>query len=105
MLVLFEPPHVPETRSEFEPAVSTSGRHIAFVQNRGNLSLALVIEDLSKTLVGEVPPGGGFCGMHSPAFTSNRDGNYGIYVKKLDGSGLLRLTNNAEQDDFPVWDP
>ena len=24
---------------------------------------------------------------------------------KLDGSGLLRLTNNPEQDDFPVWDP
>ena len=24
---------------------------------------------------------------------------------KLDGSGLVRLTDNVEQDDFPVWDP
>ena len=39
------------------------------------------------------------------AFTSNRDGNYEIYVMKLDGSGLVRLTDNVEQDDFPVWDP
>ncbi|MCX7386885.1 MAG: hypothetical protein NTX48_09490 [Planctomycetales bacterium] len=24
---------------------------------------------------------------------------------KLDATGLVRLTNNSEQDDFPLWDP
>ena len=39
------PLHPDETRSELEPAVSRDGRFLAFVQNRGNLSLALVIQD------------------------------------------------------------
>ena len=29
------------------------------------------------------------------AFTSNRDGNYEIYVMNADGTGQTRLTNNA----------
>ena len=63
------PLHPDETRSEFEPAVSPDGRFLAFVQNRGNLSLALVIQDLMDNKQSEVPPGGGFSGMHSPAIS------------------------------------
>ena len=37
------------------------------------------------------------------AFTSNRDGNYEIYVVAPDGSGLTRITNHVEQDDYACW--
>lgn len=60
--------HPDETRSEFEPAVSSDGRYLAFVQSRGNLSLALVVQDLVTNKQTEVPPGGGFSGVHSPVF-------------------------------------
>ena len=62
------PLHPDETRAEFEPAVSVDGRYLSFVQNRGNLSLALVVHDRVENKKFEIPPGGGFSGMHSPAF-------------------------------------
>ena len=65
---LSAPLHPDETRSEFEPAVSADGRYLAFVQNRGNLSLAMVVQDLVENKTSELPPGGGFSGMHSPTF-------------------------------------
>lgn len=65
------PLHPDETRSEFEPAVSSDGRYLAFVQNRGNLSLALVVRDLVENKTSELPPGGGFSGVHSPAFSKD----------------------------------
>ena len=39
------------------------------------------------------------------AFASNRDENYEIYVMNADGSGLKRLTNNADDGLFPSWSP
>jgi tetratricopeptide (TPR) repeat protein len=39
------------------------------------------------------------------AFMSNRDGNWEIYVVNLDGSGLVRLTNQAANDGLPAWSP
>ena len=34
------------------------------------------------------------------AFTSNRDGNYEIYVMNADGSGQRNLTRHAAQDNL-----
>ena len=39
------------------------------------------------------------------AFTSNRDGNYEIYVMSADGSGARNVTKNPERDDFATWHP
>ncbi len=39
------------------------------------------------------------------AFQSNRDGNDEVYVINADGSGLVRLTNNAAWDGGPAWSP
>jgi tetratricopeptide (TPR) repeat protein len=39
------------------------------------------------------------------AFMSDRDGNWEIYVINVDGSGLLRLTDNASDDGLPAWSP
>jgi Tol biopolymer transport system component len=37
------------------------------------------------------------------AFTSDRDGNFEIYVMNPDGSNQTRLTNNAAADEFPAF--
>jgi Tol biopolymer transport system component len=39
------------------------------------------------------------------AFVSNRAGNDEIYVMNADGTGLIRLTNNAAADEAPAWSP
>src|SRR5262249_4417131 len=37
------------------------------------------------------------------AFTSNRDGNYEIYVMSADGTGQTRFTASAAADTTPDW--
>ena len=40
------------------------------------------------------------------AFTSNRDGDDGeIYLMNVDGSGVLRLTDNDYEDAVGTWSP
>lgn len=39
------------------------------------------------------------------AFVSERDGNSEIYVMNVDGTGLLRLTEDAGYDLDPAWSP
>ena len=38
-------------------------------------------------------------------FVSDRDGNAEIYSCNVDGSNIIRLTNNAGTDDQPAWSP
>jgi Tol biopolymer transport system component len=39
------------------------------------------------------------------AFSSDRDGNYEIYVMNPDGSGVRNLTNDLADDNSPSWSP
>jgi len=39
------------------------------------------------------------------AFTSDRDGNEEIYISNLDGTGVVRLTDNPGKDYGPSWSP
>ena len=39
------------------------------------------------------------------AFSSDRDGNFEIYVMQPDGSNPTRLTNNLSLDGEPNWSP
>lgn len=39
------------------------------------------------------------------AFWSDRSGNHEIYVMRLDGSGLMNLTNSPTRDENPSWGP
>ncbi len=66
-----------QTKSEFDPALSADGKRFAFIQNRANLSLALVIRDALTEKTSEVPPAGGFAGPRSPTFSA--DGERVIY--------------------------
>ena len=106
--------HPSETRSEFEPAISTDGRFISFVQNRGNLSLALVIEDLQGNQSAEVPPGGGFSGMHCPTFSPDstrilfsypEDGRQQIFAVDLQGKNRKKVIDSAGVNNWPCLSP
>jgi TolB protein len=39
------------------------------------------------------------------AFSSSREGNIEIFVMRLDGSGLRRLTEDKDEDNYPRWSP
>jgi TolB protein len=39
------------------------------------------------------------------AFTSNRDGNYEIYLMRPDGTELRNLTQHPALDDHAAWFP
>lgn len=48
------------------------------------------------------PRGGG---LGKIAFQSNAEGTFEIYVMNVDGTGLLRLTDNTVNDTSPAWSP
>jgi Tol biopolymer transport system component len=106
--------HPSETRSEFEPAVSADGRFVAFVQNRGNLSLALVIQDLKGDQSAEVPPGGGFSGMHSPTFAPDNsrilfsypeDARQQIFSVDMQGKNRRKVIDSIGINNWPSASP
>ena len=108
------PLHPDETRSEFEPAVSNDGRYLAYVQNRGNLSLAMVVHDLVENKITELPPGGGFSGMHSPTFTRDNarvlfsypeEGRQSIYSVDLDCKNRRTVVASAGVNNWPHCSP
>ena len=39
------------------------------------------------------------------AFISNRGGQFKLYVMNIDGSNLVRLTDDSTADDSPAWSP
>lgn len=108
------PLHPDETRSEFEPAVSSDGRYLAYVQNRGNLSLAMVVHDLIENKITELPPGGGFSGMHSPTFTRDNgrvlfsypeEGRQSIFSVDLDCKNRQTVVTSAGVNNWPHCSP
>ncbi len=38
-------------------------------------------------------------------FSSNRDGDFEVYLMNADGSDLKQLTSNTFSDVYPVWSP
>lgn len=106
--------HPMENRSEFEPAVSSDGRFIVYVQNRGNLTLALVIHDILDHQSWEVPPGGGFSGMRSPTFTPDKsrvyysypeEGRQQIYSVDLKGKNRQTIIDSEGVNNWPSFAP
>ena len=108
------PLHPNETRSEFEPAVSLDGRYLAYVQNRGNLSLAMVIQDLMENKQSEVPPGGGFSGMHSPAispdnstvlFSYPESNRQQLFAVTMQGTNRKSIADSNGINNWPSFSP
>lgn len=100
--------------TEFEPAFSGDGRYCAFVQNRGNLSLQLVIRDRVNDRETIFDPGGGFAGMRHPSFAPDAgklivslpaDGGEQIVEIGLDGRRGKNLTEGEALHCWPAFSP
>ncbi len=106
--------HPEANTNEFEIAFSPDGRYAAFVQNRGNLNLKLVIRDYQEKRDYVYDPGGGFAGMRSPAISPDLSrvlfsiptptGQQIAYVN-LQGQNRQFLTNTAGINNWPRFSP
>jgi len=94
--------HPQQTKTEFEPALSADGNVLAFVQSRGNLSLALVIHDLRIGKDFEVPPGAGFSGPRSPAISP--DGTRVLFSYPDQGRQRILSVNLEARDQKTIID-
>lgn len=78
----------------FQPPVIASSSSVVVTGLTGSTLTSLILRDnfsdLSTTRI---------------AFTSDRDGNWEIYVMNADGSGQTNLTKNAADDTYPTWSP
>ncbi|MCH8042851.1 MAG: PD40 domain-containing protein [Planctomycetes bacterium] len=108
------PLHEKATKSEFEPAFSRDGRFYAFVQSRGNLSLALVIRDTKLNKDAEIKPGGGFSGLRSPAIAPDNsrvlycypeNGTQQIFSVNPQAGDKKALTDSPGVNNWPCYTP
>ncbi len=106
--------HPEANTNEFEIAFSPDARYAAFVQNRANLNLKLVIRDYQEKRDYIYDPGGGFAGMRSPAISPDLSrvlfsiptatGQQIAYVN-LQGQNPQFLTNAAGINNWPRFSP
>jgi TolB protein len=95
------------------PAWSPDGRAIAYTSYARGGAPDIFISYIYQGLPVQQPARGkgqNYLPAYSPdgsrmAFVSNRDGNNEIYVMNVDGSGVVRLTNNPAIDTSPTWSP
>lgn len=106
--------HPDATKSEFEPALSRDGQLLAYVQSRGNLSLAVMIENLATGAKADVPPVGGFCGYSSPAISPDGQtiaysfpdaGRQRILGVRPDAKGTQVLVDSLGVNNWPDFSP
>lgn len=106
--------HPDERRSEFDPAISSDGRWLSFVQSRGNLSLALVVQDLKEGKQFEVGPSGGFSGLHSPVIAPDQShvvysfpdqGRQHLLTCTIDCRDVRRLVDSDGINNWPDFSP
>ena len=104
--------HPDASKNEFEPAFSPDGRYEAFVQSRGNLSLALVIRDTKRGVDSEIKPAGGFSGLRSPTIAPNmtrvlycfpEDGRQQIYEVNMQAKDRKALTDSSGINNWPCF--
>ena len=60
--------------------------------------VVVIVLDLTPLIVGAAP-------QAQIVFSSNRDGNWEIYVMDADGKNLRRLTKNPHDEWEPSWSP
>jgi serine/threonine protein kinase len=99
---------------EKEPAVSPNGEYVAYTRMVDNGSeICVVTTDLSKRAPCNSPLTdrlNNFAAEWSPdgqwiAYTTQRGGNFDIYLIMISGAGRLNLTDNPANDLYPAWQP
>jgi TolB protein len=88
--------HLQATTSEFEVTFTPDGRLYAFVQNRANLNLKLVIRDTKAAKDSVFDPGGGFAGMRHPSIAP--DGSRVIFSIATATGQQIASVNDQGQD-------
>ncbi len=106
--------HASAETNEFEPSVSADDRYCAFVQNRGNLNLRLVIRDRRAQSDAFYHPRGGFAGVRHPSISPDGSrvicsapcsGGQHIVAIGIDGDWLGELTNGESLNGWPSFSP
>jgi len=106
--------HPEINKGEFEPAVSPDGKFLAFIQGRGNLSLAMVIEEVATKRQFDLPPAGGFAGYRSPTIAPDNSrvlfsfadgGSQHLYSVNLQGQDRQQVTNQPGIANHPAFSP
>jgi Tol biopolymer transport system component len=104
--------HPDATTSELDPAFSADGKVFAFLKTVGTLRVNLEIHERSGAKLGEVPPGGGFSGMRSPAVSPDRQhvvysfaegGRQHLFQVRVDGSEKRTLTDSRGINNWPTY--
>jgi WD40 repeat protein len=90
------PLHAKAATSEFEPAWSRGSPVYAFARLKGPLSVGICIRNQQTGTEVEIPPAEGFCGLRSPAVTS--DGKRVAYIFP-DGGGERMLSVASDGSD------
>jgi TolB protein len=69
------------------------------LRDRGGEIRALTNDDASDEVPALSPDG------KLVAFSSNRDGDYDLYVMKIDGTEVEQLTDATGDESYPAWSP
>jgi len=104
---------IASAQDEWDPCFSRDGRYLAFAQGDVASEVDVMVFNLGGDTVANVTQAPGsrdWDPAFSPdgqsiAFVSDRTGDNDIWVQRLDGSGLLNLTNSAGPDVLPAWSP
>ncbi len=97
---------------------SPDGKQLAYSAYRtGNIEIYVMDVEValqggaaSQQMTDSLPPVRNLVTSWSPdgsrlAFSSDRDGNTELYLMNVDGSNIVRLTNNPASDTEPDWSP
>lgn len=98
-----------EAATDSSHSWAPDGSAIAFVSAENRIAVHDLAAHSSRLLTGgemrsEKDPAWSPDGSQI-AFCGQQGGNYDIYVINLDGSGLTRITSNADVDRYPTWSP
>lgn len=98
--------------SDFDPDVSSDGSFVVFASTQHNPAADIYLKRRDRNVITQLTsdPGHDVMPAISPdenriAFSSNRAGNWDIFVVSLDGAKPILVTGDAAHELHPSWSP